>query len=272
MKIRARILFGVGVFLLIAVGYSLIKGPHEFEEDECSRCHIADPRGKESPLPLVASEKELCSDCHSINDALLNHPVDVVPAKAEVPPDMPLTIEGTVSCSTCHDIHSPYRTPFGTLTHFLRRQEQGRFYCAVCHKDKGREGKVGHTETFETVHYRLKYFVTDTRDTIDQVSAECLSCHDGSVGKLSLIGAGIWTHENDFMDFDMGMHPIGVYYRDAFSKRPDGYKPPSLLNEKIKLINGKLSCVSCHDIYSDIPMKLVVSNERSRLCLECHIK
>ncbi len=52
---------------------------------------------------------------------------------------------------------------------------------------------------------------------------------------------------------------------------------PSGLGGTIKsdlLINGKLECISCHDVHGERGQKnlLIMSNTKSRLCLTCHNK
>jgi len=45
-----------------------------------------------------------------------------------------------------------------------------------------------------------------------------------------------------------------------------------LLPERVRLPDGKVSCVSCHDLYETEPRRLAVSMEKSELCLTCHDK
>jgi len=257
---------------LIPVVYSIIGEPHRFSERECLRCHVTDPRGKTGPLPLVAKESDLCADCHDVTESLLTHPVDVIPTHARVPADMPLSLDGRLTCSTCHDIHASYRTPFGTPSHFLRRQVTGRRFCVTCHRESTAGALIDHAELMEQAHFKSRYLVTDSSRTIDDVSSECLSCHDGSLGRVSAIGVGQWSHDGDPEISAPGSHPIGVSYEEAYMRSPKEFRPPSLLDRRITLVNGQVSCLSCHNLYADTPMKLVMSNERSRLCLSCHRK
>ena len=269
-----RVITGVvlSVLALFSVGYSLVENPHRFSADECMRCHLTDPGAEKAPVPLVAPESELCRDCHSGMDALLTHPVEIRPRHAEVPADMPLSTEGKLTCSTCHDIHSSYRTPFGAPSHFLRRQVSGRRFCIICHREKNAEVATDHSGILNKAHFKPRYHITDNTRAVDSVSAECLSCHDGSVARLSVIGVGSWSHAEGFTNSDTGTHPIGVDYEDVYMNSPGEFRPPSMLDSRIKLVDGKVGCVSCHNLYSDTPMKLVMSNRQSRLCLECHIK
>ena len=207
----------------------LFRSPHDFKEEECARCHLEDPRGKKSPLPLVAPEKELCMSCHKPLDATLSHPVDVEPEHVRVPVDMPLSKEGYITCSTCHDIHSSFRTPFGAKSHFLRRRVSGRQFCIVCHKENDVTTAGTHSGVIQQAHFKSRFFVMDKTRPIDSVSSECLTCHDGSVGKLSVIGVGIWTHGENFIGYDAGLHPVGIDYEDA-RKRSGGDRKSTRLN------------------------------------------
>jgi predicted CXXCH cytochrome family protein len=67
-------------------------------------------------------------------------------------------------------------------------------------------------------------------------------------------------------------HPVRISYQTAFSRDPGGYVPPSILDERVKLIEGEVHCVSCHAVAPPGRWTLVKSNSRSALCLSCHRK
>ena len=46
--------------------------------------------------------------------------------------------------------------------------------------------------------------------------------------------------------------------------------PPATLGRRIRLFDGKAGCRSCRNLYSVEKKLLVMSNERSGLCLSCH--
>jgi predicted CXXCH cytochrome family protein len=111
----------------------------------------------------------------------------------------------------------------------------------------------------------------------------CLSCHDGTVaidafggraGKISISGAALIS--NDLSDD----HPVSFIY-DAALAIKDGelYDPGSTdsgLGDTIQndlLFNNRFECSSCHDAHDNSNGKFLrVRNDRSRLCLTCHIK
>jgi predicted CXXCH cytochrome family protein len=100
-----------------------------------------------------------------------------------------------------------------------------------------------------------------------------VSCHDGTFASSVTIRAGAWKHGRDFLRHDQGSHPVGIDYEAARLKR--GSKtdllPLSQVDRRIRFFKGMVGCGSCHDPYSTIPKKLVMSDRRSRLCYSCHI-
>jgi predicted CXXCH cytochrome family protein len=104
----------------------------------------------------------------------------------------------------------------------------------------------------------------------------CLGCHDGTIA-MSTMGtshallAGVregFAVPDSFVWRD---HPIGVLYPVG---RRD-YRPRSFVEKAgIRLPEGRVECISCHDPHNtrDIEHLLVMSNRRSALCLTCHIK
>jgi predicted CXXCH cytochrome family protein len=83
---------------------------------------------------------------------------------------------------------------------------------------------------------------------------------------ISSLGAGRWYHYN------RKNHPVGISYEEISRKEKKKFRPISMLRKEIRLFNGKIGCGTCHNIYSKEPYMLVIDNEGSRLCLECHNK
>jgi predicted CXXCH cytochrome family protein len=250
---------------------NLIEDPHSFEEDECIRCHLQDQNDGGAPLPLVAPVKEICFECHRDFDLSLSHPVDVRPHGIRIPADMPLSEKGHVTCSTCHDIHGAYDTRPGTRSYFLRRQVLGRQFCVICHNRNSTKTNEGHSAVFRRAHFKSNFSTIDTVRPIDPVSLECLSCHDGSVGKLSTVSIGIRTNTASFNGYNKGLHPIWIDYEKVRIRQGE-LRSTWAMDKRIKLVQGKVSCVSCHNSYSESKCQLVMDNRGSRLCLGCHIK
>jgi predicted CXXCH cytochrome family protein len=51
-----------------------------------------------------------------------------------------------------------------------------------------------------------------------------------------------------------------------------GYRPASMLDPKMVLVNGKVGCLTCHNPLNPERNHLVMSDHRSALCLSCHDK
>ncbi|MCG3131428.1 MAG: hypothetical protein FLDDKLPJ_02220 [Phycisphaerae bacterium] len=115
------------------------------------------------------------------------------------------------------------------------------------------------------------------RFTPGATSLICLGCHDGTVAS-STIGtahamlAGVREGFEVPDGFVWRDHPIGVPYPQG----ERGYVPRSRVEAdgRIRLPEGRVECVSCHDPHNAAgePYLLAMSNRRSALCLACHEK
>ena len=105
------------------------------------------------------------------------------------------------------------------------------------------------------------------------MSRNCVSCHDGTFASSISIQAGAWRHEKNFMLHDQGSHPIGIDYEAARINRgrKSDLKPLSLVDVRIRFFDGKVGCGSCHNPFSTLQKKLVMTDENSKLCFSCHV-
>lgn len=113
---------------------------------------------------------------------------------------------------------------------------------------------------------------------LDARSMECIKCHEAAVtdNYVTLVGD---TGGHD--------HPVGVDYVSLAGRNPTLMKPLEL-DPALQLVNGRISCVTCHVPYSESnhlklaakrkgmpaipdPM-LTVDNAMSGLCTSCHLK
>jgi hypothetical protein len=81
-------------------------------------------------------------------------------------------------------------------------------------------------------------------------SSRCLACHDGAAAP----GLG-------------ETHPVDVDYARASLRDPARFAPAAALPAEVTLVNGTVSCVSCHDAASPHRGRAV---DPARLCLACH--
>lgn len=272
MKARYLLLTPLLLLALGGVAYTLLDhGVHEFGEEQCAECHADKPvKGRRETLRMTAPVQQLCDRCHRSHlENALSHPVEMAPRNVVLPADFPLSWNGKVTCSTCHDIHAAAANNGAIPRKFLRRSIIGPDFCSICHT---RDATTGARHRVGVVH--MKFTADQQGGPLDKISRMCLSCHDGSVGALGdvEVRSGSWKHGVALSRYDpQGSHPIGVKYQRAFARR-GGFRPPGSLDPAIKLVDGKVSCRSCHDLYSKEQALLVVSNAGSRLCLGCHDK
>lgn len=255
------------IILLIIVSYTVYSSlsnnnPHMFE-GQCENCHL----GLKNTDMLVYEPERLCTNCHK-SQTNRSHPSDLYPKK-NLPKIFPL-FKGKMVCTSCHYAHPKFGQGKGkkdadTNPYFLRYEEAGKIFCFQCHKgDFSGGAKDSHALSMKKAH--LASNIDSLDEIIDDNSRDCLSCHDGTLSS----SANVRTEGANF-EHSVGMsHPIGVSYENAYRKKPNEYRNINIIDNKIKLFDGKIGCETCHDHYSTEKHKLVINNYRSRLCLSCH--
>lgn len=232
--------------------------PRHLELESCNSCHLTSNKVKaENAHQLISSQELLCKRCHP-KELLVSHPTGFEP-KRQIPEIFPLDWKGELTCSSCHDIH-------GESPGLMRTALRGRGYCLSCHEEEFFEKMAD----LGIALVSSGHLVSSSPDNsifedIDSFSLECLECHGEQTDQLfvSINSMGIINHSGQKAD-----HPIGRDYRQAM--RSGGYHSIEQLPEYILVPEGKVSCVSCHEGYSQVHGKLVESNARSQLCLRCH--
>lgn len=265
-----RFLLSIGLIVLIiltaAYVNSLDGGGHAKFRISCTNCHIAESlkeRDDPSGMTFLKDVSLLCIDCHDMTKKA-SHPVGSVPS-INIPQEFPLDWRGKTTCITCHAVHNG-----GYGRYFLRSEKSLKAFCIACH-GKNFEDGIGMHKMTGSAHFGTRYTIADNGVVIDELSIQCLSCHDGQLGNnvpVNMVGKGIFEHPDS-----VGVsHPIGVDYIKAASASDNKLVKPSFLPKEIKLFGGKVGCGSCHNPYSDRHSQLVMANNRSALCFACHIK
>lgn len=91
---------------------------------------------------------------------------------------------------------------------------------------------------------------------------DCISCHDGSAAKH----VSFCTVRCDFS----GGHSVLKRYPPA--GKAAHYAPAAAVRARgVKLENGMVTCISCHDLRNTSRDHLIMDNAGSRLCLVCHL-
>ena len=89
----------------------------------------------------------------------------------------------------------------------------------------------------------------------------CIACHDG----LTASDAHFCTVECGFGR----SHSISKEYPPR-SKESSFAPVESLQKKGIRLFNGKVSCVSCHDLTKSTKYNLIMEDSGSAICFACH--
>ncbi len=251
-------LSGLAVVLLLGV-ISLAQvvavnpDPHE---ENCMNCHLGgDKVTTDNAHQLLSSQERLCGQCHE-NALRLSHSSGFTPTRA-INPAYPLDWKGDVTCSTCHDLHNG-------KPGLMRGTKSGRDFCLACHQERFfTEMPDRGASIINTAH--LERPARGEPLALDSSSIQCLDCHDGkaNAGPMVLVDAGGLVRHDGGMN-----HPIGMDYDK--SAIYGGYRPRQQLTGRVYLPQGRLGCISCHKGFSQQHGELVLSNQGSRLCFECH--
>lgn len=206
-----------------------------------------------------------------------NHPVGVVPsARMRVPEGWPLDADGSITCITCHTaVPSLIGRPHPRLRDFDESTSEPTEFCMRCHA-------LGDEPSAATMHWlalgRAHVMDEQKREVrscsagrgLDRQTKECLGCHDGVSARESR-NPTPWNRGRGYTGVKQREHPVGVRYPSRPRKgRGVPFRPASLLPKHVPLPEGKVGCVSCHDLYADSERLLTVPISGSRLCLTCH--
>lgn len=99
----------------------------------------------------------------------------------------------------------------------------------------------------------------DEATTREGVSPYCLECH-GDEARLP--GA---TRPDHLLGPADKSHPVDA----AYPADREGYVPIDQLDGHIRLIDGQMTCLTCHDPAAP-DHSLAIETAQSRLCLACH--
>ncbi|HWP39593.1 MAG TPA: cytochrome c3 family protein [Tepidisphaeraceae bacterium] len=223
-----------------------------------------------------------CGSCHWI-DPSLSHPIDVTPSM-QVPSHLPLE-NGRMTCATCHDnssaeAHAAARRSPTPLLRGGQRPEVlagmgSSAFCIQCHDPGQQTRQAQHGSSLGRAHLAWPGKAGAGCDhdepaldaypqTYDSQTRLCLSCHDGILSS----DIALWNGRRQRGQLS-DEHPIGVSLAAASQHIP--LRSPAALDPKIRLIDQRVGCTTCHSPFSPEAGLLVMSNYRSRLCLSCHL-
>ncbi len=222
-----------------------------------------------APLPALASDgSELCVTCHvrAPESEMPNHPLDV-PVAGRVSGDasgLPLD-GGRVSCLTCHTGHGPEGREAADADFFLRVTVPE--LCARCHRAASGTWDTAHAQYADTVHGGPRLAgpepagLDTTAPELDPFSQRCMACHGGA--ELVPDFPGTPPH------VEVGhSHPL-IHYGSARPTRGGVYRAAEEIGPSARLVDGRVSCASCHRVYGSHRDRTTTESRR-QLCLSCH--
>ena len=229
---------------------------NHLEQSTCATCHLSGAKAiPENAHLLVNTQKKLCSECHE-KSVRLSHRSEFT-TKAVAPLVYPLNWKSELVCSTCHQIHAP-------IGKSLRGTRRGKEFCLICHQPKFfADLATGGIKVSLSVHESGSSDLL--QHELDPASMECLRCHSVLTGKYEVIvdPSLIARHAYD-SPYD---HPIGRPYRNNSSL---GLRSSGRSSSGVQLIQGGLSCLSCHKKDGTPHAKLLLPLKKEKLCKECH--
>lgn len=213
-----------------------------------------------------------CEQCHTM-DPLFSHPVNVTPSSRVASNSFPLD-QGRLVCVTCHSERATQTHAKGSGS-MLRSGFQGTSFCQQCHTTVGHDARSAHAAGLGRAHLEVGRGRSDSisqfgESSLDDESTRCVTCHDGTFGG----DAGNHSVRNRAGKPEpRSDHPIGVGYRARRDLGSDlRLVDASRLDRRVRLFGRTVGCGSCHSPYAGTQDQLVVSNQRSQLCLTCHIQ
>ncbi|MBI5864878.1 MAG: hypothetical protein HZB38_10285 [Planctomycetes bacterium] len=199
---------------------------------------------------------------------VFNHPINVRPsADVHIPSGWPLDESGAMTCLTCHEQGERGQVVSAALRPTPRAESPGsQRFCTACHTDaSARTAKSSHWMAMKVAHVRPNNSAGD-RETLDDGSRLCLSCHDGVNAGEAENSVSRRAARISFEDASSN-HPIGMTYSNQSRSK---LKSVSGLPPEVALPGGKVGCVSCHNLYNRERGRLTVPIDGSALCFTCH--
>jgi predicted CXXCH cytochrome family protein len=158
--------------------------------------------------------------------------------------------------------------------------------CIFCHAPHSVQPDIkplwNHAMPTQSYNSYVSSTMKATAVTPSPVSKQCLSCHDGTIALGQTIANGLITTTGSLspaknLGTDLrGDHPISFSLVNNGELSPNLFaSPPSTGDPAVKLRNGSVECVTCHDPHTPnldaiAGMFLVRSNSGGALCLSCH--
>ncbi|MEK7775573.1 MAG: cytochrome c3 family protein [Candidatus Zixiibacteriota bacterium] len=220
------------------------------ESVDCGRCHLFVASTSEESFKLPNQEAE-CRSCHMAS----------LSAKAQTTFPLGFHENKGRDCRECHFFHKRDLLHTDSLIFSMGKSSLQRdAVCVLCHQSGSRLDKLspGHRQAAEIVH----------SGWMSQIkagpSAVCLACHSQHGTAQIESKSGITTPQFD----DRIDHPYGVAVRGTPMR--DGVRIRHSIDSRLRLVDSKLECLTCHDLTANNRHRLVIAESQTALCVGCH--
>ena len=301
---KKTILLNLTLISLLSLAFSTqALGQDQTNPNSAKACAICHYRwietffveGKGTDLVEYQSEKvvatpDMCFSCHdgSIKDSRAKldeasgHKINKKPpSHMKIPEIFPLDEKGRMQCSTCHTAHGVQGGPDSGETIFMRTSNKNSAMCRMCHPPAD-GGMASGNHPAGIMKRKVPAKLVSLGAMTDQEKNEifCQTCHvaHGSPYESFLIEAAgnstlcLDCHEDKNIFGPEGerrpFHVINVPPQKAKI-------PAEFINKGAKTgYQGSITCLTCHKVHmnkTQEPSLLIMGNEKSSLCLACHV-
>jgi predicted CXXCH cytochrome family protein len=182
-------------------------------------------------------------------------------------------------CVVLWAVSVPAWATIGGTAHDLSASAGGGS-CDFCHTPHGAlAGTPLWNHKLSSATYKI-YQSSSLKAKVGQptgASKLCLSCHDGTVAVAETLTGGSGGAYIAPGSANLGTdlsddHPISFVYSSGLSAQDQQIRSPFDLPTQLKLDStGELQCTTCHNAHDNqYGNFLVMSNERSQMCVSCH--
>ncbi|MDD5771868.1 MAG: cytochrome c3 family protein [bacterium] len=268
---------------------------------ECNSCHLGSAneiKNSKDKVMLIEDEVSLCLTCHQ-GECL--HPVKMDPKDLKppmvIPANLPLDKSenlGKIVCSTCHQIHIDFSKDsiLRDFPNYLEKKEskyKNRIeMCLDCHKDN--------LDDYNNPVSAIKHIHESETPDKKKYTIACQFCHKGDTEEIQNISnpqlKKFFVEKNlrapviNLCYFCHNEYKLKIHYAEnnAFS---DIKLEKEIEVLDLPLVNGKFTCVTCHDQHNSLKNKnylrskyLLLSSQSKKIkphkkdgfCLSCHEK
>jgi len=224
------------------------------------------------PSLLVHGDGDALVNLLRNGPGVANHPVNVLPPPGmRIPDGWPLDASGAITCLTCHESIPAAGGGTVALRGFGDDMVDPIEFCARCHEGGDERSAAGmHWLALDRAHITGDDADGSAIGGIDAESRRCMECHDGvTAGEFA--NTTPWNQGAGSTGDHRREHPVGMAYpRSTPAGYSSAFRQAAMLPRRVRLPEGKVSCVSCHDLYSWEESLLTVPIRESALCLTCH--